>query len=158
MAFNLLGTLANIGRVLPGYMQGYRMATQDNWNDFQQYNQAQAGQIRNAFDEATFNPKVRMVDYDAMNREFGTFHNAMQTALEGERFPYMLQQNEIMSQFLPYLAGASGLSQMNMYRNQMAMTPQMQAMMMAGYHGLLPNMMNFGQTAINTPSGIGVAR
>lgn len=53
---NLLGTISQFGRLLPGYIQGERMAVQDNWNDLNQYNQVQRGQIQNAYDEAVFNP------------------------------------------------------------------------------------------------------
>ena len=60
---NLLGIISQFGRLLPGYIQGERMAVQDNWNDLNQYNQVQSGQIQNAYDEAVFNPRVNML-YD----------------------------------------------------------------------------------------------
>lgn len=51
---NLGGLFGAMGRMLPGYIQGREQAIQSNWNDLNQYNQAQAGQIRNAFGELTF--------------------------------------------------------------------------------------------------------
>ena len=52
MAFNFFGALGAFSRALPGYVQGERMAVQDNWNDLNQYNKVQSGQIQNAWDEA----------------------------------------------------------------------------------------------------------
>lgn len=51
---NIGGIFGSMGRILPGYVQGERQAIADNWQDLNQYNQVQSGQIRNAFDELTF--------------------------------------------------------------------------------------------------------
>lgn len=40
------------------YMQGRELAIDANWNDLDQYNKVQQGQIKNAFDIATFSPLV----------------------------------------------------------------------------------------------------
>ena len=50
MAFNFFGALGAFSRALPGYVQGERMAVQDNWNDLNQYNKVQSGQIQNAWE------------------------------------------------------------------------------------------------------------
>lgn len=51
MLSELLGTLA---QSVPGYMEGHQQAIKDNWQDLSNYNQVQAGQMANAFTEATF--------------------------------------------------------------------------------------------------------
>lgn len=59
----MLSFLGTIGRMLPGYVNGYRMAIQDNWNDLNQYNNVQRGQITNAFMGESFAPELNML-YD----------------------------------------------------------------------------------------------
>lgn len=60
---SFFGVLGSLSRMLPGFVQGERMAVQDNWNDLNQYNKVQAGQIQNAYDEAVFNPRLTR-EYD----------------------------------------------------------------------------------------------
>ena len=60
---SFLGALGAIGRLLPGYVQGERQAVQDNWADLDNYNKTQAGQLANAYTEATFQPNVSQ-EYD----------------------------------------------------------------------------------------------
>lgn len=57
LSLNFLGALSSL---LPGYIQGRRQAIQDNWQDLQNYNNVQAGQLSNAFTEATFQPRLDM--------------------------------------------------------------------------------------------------
>ena len=71
MAFlgSLLGIMGQLGRVVPNYVQGYRQAWQDNWNDANQYNQVQRGQLANLFAEAAFPYEYNMLaDRAAMSR------------------------------------------------------------------------------------------
>lgn len=49
------------------YLNGMRLANQDNWNDLQQYNQVQQQQLRNAEAMATFSPRVNR-EYEATDR------------------------------------------------------------------------------------------
>lgn len=49
------------------YLNGVRLARQDNWNDLQQYNQVQQQQLRNAEAMATFSPRVNR-EYEATDR------------------------------------------------------------------------------------------
>lgn len=66
------GLFQSFGRLLPGYMQGERQAVQDNWNDLNQYNKVQAGQLQNMFDENVMRPRMQMV-WDAMRQQnYGT--------------------------------------------------------------------------------------
>lgn len=62
----MLDFFGSIGRILPGYVEGHRNAVKDNWDDLQNYNTVQQGQLANAFTEATFGNNVDM-HYDARN-------------------------------------------------------------------------------------------
>lgn len=66
------GLFQSFGRLLPGYMQGERQAVQDNWNDLNQYNKAQAGQLQNMFDENVMRPRMQMVMDAARQQNYGT--------------------------------------------------------------------------------------
>lgn len=55
---NFLGALSSL---LPGYIQGRRQAIADNWQDLQNYNNIQAGQLSNAFTEAAWQPRFDML-------------------------------------------------------------------------------------------------
>lgn len=63
MSFSFLGGLANL---LPGYLQGQRMANQDNWQDLMNYNQTMQGQLSNLFTEATWQPRINMFYENAL--------------------------------------------------------------------------------------------
>lgn len=45
--------------IFGGWLQGRRSAEADNWRDLNQYNQVLSGQLKNAYDMATFDPRVR---------------------------------------------------------------------------------------------------
>lgn len=133
--FNLGGFFGGIGRVLPGYTTGYRSAISDNWNDLNQYNQVQAGQIRNAFEEATFNPRLSMAWDAATNYQAGMHNNLMNLALQRALFPGQYRATEIAGAYMPWqqaLAGAMGLqSGWGMswpYNNQQGKNPMQQNM------------------------------
>ena len=55
-----------VGRLLPGYMQGERQAIQDNWNDLNQYNKVQAGQLQNMFDENVMPDRMNIAKDNAI--------------------------------------------------------------------------------------------
>lgn len=57
MAFNFGSLATAIGRALPGYVDGERRAIQDNWQDLDNFNKVQAGQLQNAWTEATWEPR-----------------------------------------------------------------------------------------------------
>lgn len=56
----MLNFLGAISSLLPGYVQGRRQAIADNWQDLQNYNNIQQGQLANAFTEATWQPRLDM--------------------------------------------------------------------------------------------------
>lgn len=106
MAFNFLGALANVSRVFPGYMQGYRSAIQDNWNDMNQYNQVQRGQLSNLYDEATFAPAVDMYNTNADIARFNLINSGLQTVQNMAYLPGQLQSNAVNTAWAPTLAQA----------------------------------------------------
>ena len=67
---SFLGALGAVGRLLPGYMQGERQAIQDNWNDLNQYNKAQAGQLQNMFDENAMKHRLNILQDRAIEEGY----------------------------------------------------------------------------------------
>lgn len=55
---SFFGVLGQLGRMLPGYVEGRRQAIQDNWQDMSNYNQMYHGQLQNAYDTATWEPQM----------------------------------------------------------------------------------------------------
>lgn len=91
---SLLGALSS---VLPNYVQGQRMANQDNWNDLKNYNNVQAGQYANAFNAATWQPRLNMFHNQATNSMFNTWANMLNTAAHTAWFPYNVMQGQMFS-------------------------------------------------------------
>lgn len=103
---NFLGALGALGRLLPGYVQGREAAIRGNWNDLNQFNQVQAGQLQNLFTEETYPLAYnRAVDDAALSR--------------------MMTQEHTMNQFLPSMfTGAPRLaSAMATAYGNMALVP-----------------------------------
>ena len=69
-----------IGRLLPGFVEGERLAIRDNWNDLNQYNQVQQGQMDNAFQFATFEPRLNNVWYQSAVNELNARRHGMDYA------------------------------------------------------------------------------
>ena len=51
------------------YINGRRQAVADNWQDLSNYNHILAGQLNNAFNMATFDPRVRSTEAVAQSNE-----------------------------------------------------------------------------------------
>lgn len=101
MSFSFLGGLAGL---LPGYLQGQRMAVNDNWNDLMKYNQAQAGQLQNAFTEATWQPRLDTAYAQGMVAQADMWphlYNALNAYLQE---PYQALNSYLMSYNAPPLA------------------------------------------------------
>lgn len=145
---SFLGALGAVGKLLPGYMQGERQAIQDNWNDLNQYNKAQAGQLQNMFDENAMRDRLNMMHdaaiergiqreamgWDLWAKVLGVPRYAAQEGYALANFPMMQQmkQNMLMQQY------------------GMAMQPRMAAQQQAkgGQQGnLLQQAAMFGQPA-----------
>lgn len=115
MSFSFLGSLASL---LPGYIQGQRMANQDNWSDLMNYNKAQQGQFSNMFTEATFQPQMDMVWMDRFNKALGTAQNTWQTGLNYMAQPQLMNQVLAGNYYSPALAGLPYEMQLRAYGMQ----------------------------------------
>lgn len=107
---------AAIGRALPGFVEGERMAIQDNWTDLNQYNKVQAGQLENAFTEQTFNPRTQIVYDAARNSGLGVLNNRMTTAQNMTIHPAIVARNYWASLYAPQNAQLEQQLLANMYR------------------------------------------
>ena len=87
MSFNFLGSLATL---FPGYIQGQRMANQDNWQDLMNWNNVQAGQQSNLFTEATWLPRVGIAWNNLQNSDLQTAANTWNTGLQYASLPTQL--------------------------------------------------------------------
>lgn len=68
--FNIFGALGALGRFLPGYINGREQAISANWNDMNQYNQVQNGQLQNAWTELNFPLRYNeSIDQASMSRD-----------------------------------------------------------------------------------------
>lgn len=112
---------AAIGRALPGFVEGERMAVQDNWNDLNQYNKVQAGQLENAFTEQTFNPRMQIVYDAARNSGLGVLNNRMTTAQNWMLHPALMARNYYASLYAPQNAQLEQQLLANMYRQMPSM-------------------------------------
>lgn len=111
MLGNIFGAFGALGRLLPGYIQGERQAIQDNWQDLQNYNQTQAGQIQNAFDENVLDDRIDMMGFQRDNAANQANNLYMQTMLQQAMFPNMLQGSVNSAEWLPYIMPAQQMSQ-----------------------------------------------
>lgn len=102
MSFNFLGGLASL---LPNYVQGQRMANQDNWQDLMNYNQAQSGQLSNAFTEATWQPRLDMFGNAVTDSSLNTYGHMVNARLTEMMRPYNEMQAAAWTYYAPQLAG-----------------------------------------------------
>lgn len=112
---------AAIGRALPGFVEGERMAVQDNWNDLNEYNKVQAGQLENAFTEQTFNPRMQIVYDAARNSGLGVLNNRMTTAQNWMLHPALMARNYYASLYAPQNAQLEQQMLAGMYRQMPGM-------------------------------------
>lgn len=97
MPFNFGSIFSAVGRALPGYVEGERMAMEDNWRDLNEYNKVQAGQLQNAWDVATWTPRLTNVRLNTENNAINRERNLMQMGLDTARYPYEFELNAAMS-------------------------------------------------------------
>lgn len=113
MSFGWLGGFASaFGRALPGFVEGDRQANADNWSDLTNFNNVQAGQLKNAYEEATFEPRVGTQNLLYENGKLGLYDHSMQTALGIENFPSYLTQARVLGQYAPELAQMQAMQQL----------------------------------------------
>lgn len=92
---NFLGAIASL---LPGYVQGRRQAISDNWQDLQNYNNIQAGQLSNAFTSATFEPRLDMFVDNVRRNNLLLRNDIMNTNIKRAYYPGQLDVGWAWSQ------------------------------------------------------------
>lgn len=127
------GLFQSFGRLLPGYMQGERQAVQDNWNDLNQYNKVQAGQLQNMFDENAMRDRLQMLKDNAIINNFQRHAAGLGLGVTAAQTPLMLGQIGYQTANFPLLQQM----QWNMLQQQaaMAMNPKLVAQAQAGQQG-----------------------
>ena len=142
MPFNFGSIFSAVGRALPGYVEGERMAMQDNWRDLDEYNRVQAGQLENAWNVATWTPRLTNVRLNTENNAINRERNLMQMGLDTARYPYEFERVAAMSaNRQPLVAG------------EVAAALRLQQLMAQGYGWNLPQMPNFGGGANMNAAG-----
>ena len=111
----MLNIFGAFGRLLPGYIQGEREAIKDNWNDLNQYNDVQAGQIKNAWNEAAFQPNLTMLQHAVDQSQMNTMGLGMDFLYKAAQFPGQLQLAESYSALGPAAYQAQLLSGLGMF-------------------------------------------
>ena len=130
---SFLGALGAVGRLLPGYMQGERQAIQDNWNDLNQYNKVQAGQLQNMFDENVMPDRMNMVKDNAMINNFQRHAAGLDLGYKYMQWPLAAWQIGQQTAWAPVMGDLR--HQMAMQQAAMAMNPRVQAQAQAGQQG-----------------------
>ena len=74
------------------YINGRRQAVADNWQDLSNYNQVAAGQLNNAFNMATFDPRVRIAESQA---QLGEQNTALGGAMTDQYLRHIAAQNKL---------------------------------------------------------------
>ena len=114
-----------VGRLLPGYMQGERQAIQDNWNDLNQYNKVQAGQLQNMFDENAMRDRLQMLKDNAIINNFQRHAAGLDLGYKYMQWPLATWQIGQQTAWAPVMGDLR--HQMLMQQVGMAMNPRAQA-------------------------------
>lgn len=125
------GLFQSFGRLLPGYMQGERQAVQDNWNDLNQYNKVQAGQLQNMFDENAMRDRLQMLKDNAIINNFQRHAAGLDLGYKYMQWPLATWQIGQQTAWAPVMGDLR--HQMAMQQAAMAMNPRAQAQ--AGQQG-----------------------
>ena len=101
------------------YINGRRQAVADNWQDLSNYNQIAAGQLNNAFNMATFDPRVRIAESQA---QLGEQNNALGGAMTDQALAQIALQNKKNIPDLSTNAQATGFNyQQALYNHNIRM-------------------------------------
>ena len=125
------GLFQSFGRLLPGYMQGERQAIADNWNDLNQYNKVQAGQLQNMFDENVMPDRMQMAKDNAIINNFQRHAAGLDLGYKYMQWPLAAWQIGQQTAWAPVMGDLR--HQMAMQQAAMAMNPRAQAQ--AGQQG-----------------------
>lgn len=113
---SFLGGLGSVfgalGAMLPGYVQGREAAIKSNWNDMQQYGQAQHQQMQNAFDSDVYGDRVSMAHDAARNSTALVNNNWLNYLRNASWAPYEVAKGNFYSKMAPQIIPQTfGLSQ-----------------------------------------------
>ena len=101
------------------YINGRRQAVADNWQDLSNYNQIAAGQLNNAFNMATFDPRVRIAESQA---QLGEQNTALGGATTDQALAQIALQNKKNIPDLSTSAQATGFNyQQALYNHNIRM-------------------------------------
>ena len=101
------------------YINGRRQAVADNWQDLSNYNQIAAGQLNNAFNMATFDPRVRIAESEA---QLGEQNNALGGAMTDQYLTQIALQKKKNIPDLSTSAQATGFNyQQALYNHNIRM-------------------------------------
>ena len=101
------------------YINGRRQAVADNWQDLSNYNQIAAGQLNNAFNMATFDPRVRIAESQA---QLGEQNSALGGAMTDQYLTQIALQNKKNIPDLSTSAQATGFNyQQALYNHNIRM-------------------------------------
>ena len=118
---NFLGALGALGSLLPGYVQGREAAIRGNWNDLNQFNQVQAGQLQNAFSELDL-PLAYNRDVDAaLTSRLGALTNQQQFNEYMVGGPGRLAGARMLNQYTPALTYMGIQDQLGNYMQQQSL-------------------------------------
>lgn len=120
---NFLGALGAVGRLFPGYIKGQQQAIQDNWNDLNQYNKVQAGQLQNMFDENAMKHRLNILQDRAI--EEGYQREAMGDDLLVKNWQLPLMYLQTGSQTANWPIYNQLRHQMALQQASMAMNPRL---------------------------------
>jgi len=142
MALGSFGSfLGQVGRVLPGYVEGYRNAVSDNWNDMKNYNEVHQGQRENLLNDMLVPYDFRREVAQSGDAELRHYVNALNTDLHRRMFPGNAAMADAFSGFAPHAAALN-------YGNQLRQLMLIERMLLSG------RLMPFGQGG-NMPLGMG---
>lgn len=101
------------------YINGRRQAVADNWQDLSNYNQIAAGQLNNAFNMATFDPRVRIAESQA---QLGEQNAALGGATTDQALRHIAAQDKLNIPDLSASTQATGFkSQQALYNHTIKM-------------------------------------
>lgn len=101
MAFDFGSLFTALGRALPGFVEGERLANQDNWKDLENYNSVQRGQLENAWTEATWDPRLYNTWANATNNDIMLQASGMELANRLAAQPGQQTRNWLYSDYAP---------------------------------------------------------
>lgn len=104
--------LGQMAQAVPGYVEGRQQAIKDNWQDLNNYNQVQAGQMNNLFTLATMPDRWRLSHDQRLLQDNAVDNSNMNTGLARQNFWMQSQKNAIDGQYVPFLANGRGISAM----------------------------------------------